>query len=80
MAALQLRPGTTFDADDFAKFLAAQPDLGTKWAPRYLRVVEALPSTPTNKVLKRQLRAEALETTDPIWERPDRDLSYSPRR
>jgi fatty-acyl-CoA synthase len=79
MAALQLRPGTPFDAADFAKFLAAQPDLGTKWAPRYVRIVEVLPSTPTNKVLKRQLRTEALDTTDPIWERPGRELTYSRR-
>jgi fatty-acyl-CoA synthase len=76
MAALQLRPDATFEAAEFASFLAAQPDLGTKWAPRYVRIVESLPITPTNKVLKRQLRNEALETSDAIWERPGRDVAY----
>jgi fatty-acyl-CoA synthase len=76
IAALQLRPGTSFDAAEFAQFLAAQPDLGTKWAPRFVRVVETLPSTPTNKVLKRQLRNEGVAVSDPVWERPGRDLRF----
>ncbi|MFL6238471.1 MAG: AMP-binding protein [Actinomycetes bacterium] len=76
MAAVQLRPGATFDGDEFAAFLAAQPDLGTKWAPRYVRIVDELPVTPTNKVLKRQLRNEALDVGGPVWERPGRDLTF----
>jgi len=36
--------------------LADQPDLGTKWSPRYVRVTDALPVTETQKVLKRLLR------------------------
>jgi fatty-acyl-CoA synthase len=80
VTALQLRPGASFDADAFATFLGEQSDLGTKWAPRYVRIVDALPSTPTNKVLKRQLRNEGLDTDDPVWERPDRDLAYRSRR
>ena len=76
MAALQLRPGASFDADAFASFLSAQPDLGTKWAPRFVRVVDRLPSTPTNKVLKRQLRNEGVDDADPLWERPGRELRY----
>jgi acyl-CoA synthetase (AMP-forming)/AMP-acid ligase II len=79
MAALRLKPGATFDPDEFAAFLEAQADLGTKWAPRYVRVVDELPLTPTNKVLKRQLRTEALETDDPIWERPGRELRFEQR-
>ena len=42
MAALESR-GAGFDPEAFPAFLAAQPDLGTKWAPRYLRLVDALP-------------------------------------
>ena len=53
MAALQLRPGAVFDPDAFAAFLAAQPDMGTKWTPRFVRVAEALPTTATSKVLTR---------------------------
>jgi fatty-acyl-CoA synthase len=66
-----------FDGTGFATFLAGQPDLGTKWAPRYVRVVGALPATPTNKVLKRQLRAEGWDVTDPVWWRPERECQYS---
>jgi fatty-acyl-CoA synthase len=77
MAALVLRPGARFDADGFARFLAAQADLGTKWAPRYVRVGAALPMTPSNKILKRQLRRERWECGDPVWRR-DADGRYQP--
>jgi fatty-acyl-CoA synthase len=79
MATLQLREGATFDPDRFAAFLAAQPDLGTKWAPKYVRVVTGgMPVTETNKVLKRALQAEAWQCADPVWWRPTRDLRYEP--
>ncbi|TDE26826.1 AMP-binding protein [Actinomadura sp. 6K520] len=68
MAAVTLAPGQAFDPASFTAFLAAQPDLGTKWTPRYIRVVKDLPRTPTNKVLKRSLRTEARNTTDPLYE------------
>jgi len=67
MAALILRPGARFDGPGFAAFLAGQRDLGTKMAPRYVRIAEALPSTETNKILKRVLRDERWECADPIW-------------
>jgi fatty-acyl-CoA synthase len=44
-----------------------------------VRIVDDLPLTPTNKVLKRQLRNEALAVTDQVWERPGRDLHFEPR-
>jgi fatty-acyl-CoA synthase len=67
MAALVLRPDREFDAEGFAAFLLDQPDLGTKWIPRYLRVASELPTTPSNKILKRQLRQERWECGDPVW-------------
>ncbi|HVN38867.1 MAG TPA: AMP-binding protein [Myxococcota bacterium] len=67
MAALVLRPGARFDPEEFARFLAAQRDLGTKCAPRYVRISDALPMTPTNKILKRSLRRERWECADPVW-------------
>jgi fatty-acyl-CoA synthase len=70
MAALQLVPGATFDPAAFAGFLEQQPDLGTKWAPRFVRIAGALPVTPTAKVLKRVLRRERWETSDPVWWQP----------
>ncbi len=57
----------TFDPDAFGSFLAAQPDLGTKWAPRYVRVVADLPLTATGKVNKQPLRRERWDTSDPVW-------------
>jgi fatty-acyl-CoA synthase len=70
MAAVQLRPGAVFDPVAFASFLAAQSDMGTKWAPRFVRVAETLPVTATSKVLTRTLRAEAWRSPDPVWWTP----------
>jgi len=79
MAALVLRPGRTFEAEDFAGFLLEQADLGTKWVPRYLRLASELPTTPSNKILKRQLRRERWECSDPVWLWTG-DRSYRPLR
>ncbi|NEA26614.1 AMP-binding protein [Actinomadura bangladeshensis] len=68
MAAVALAEGHPFDPESFIAFLKAQPDLGTKWTPRYIRIVDALPRTPTNKVIKRPLRETARNTPDPIYE------------
>jgi fatty-acyl-CoA synthase len=78
MAALQLRPGAQFAPDAFDAFLAAQPDLGTKWAPRYVRNSATLPVTETQKVLKRLLRRERWEVDDPVWWRPQRGQPLRP--
>ena len=67
MASLVLREGEAFDPEAFAKFLAAQSDLGTKMAPRYVRVAQTLPTTETNKILKRVLREQRWECEDPVW-------------
>jgi fatty-acyl-CoA synthase len=77
MAALEIEAGTTFDPDAFTSFLAAQADLGTKWAPRYVRIVDALPVTATDKVDKRPLRAAGWGTTEPVWHRVGRSDAYS---
>jgi fatty-acyl-CoA synthase len=77
MAAVQLRPGLeALDADGLAAFLAAQEDLGTKWAPRFVRMASALPVTATNKVLKRGLRAERWTCADPVLWTPARGEPY----
>lgn len=79
MAAVTLAPNQTFDPTDFAEFLKAQPDLGTKWTPRYIRIAEALPRTPTNKVIKRTLREEAWTTADPLYEHHNGCYTLRPR-
>jgi len=75
MAALQLEDGAGLDPAAFEQFLASQPDLGTKWAPRFVRLVPALPVTGTGKVDKRPLRAVRWEA-DPVWWRPARGEPY----
>ncbi len=77
MAALELRPDRRFDPDGFAAFLAAQRDLGTKWAPRFVRVVDALPVTGADKVAKLPLRAAGWDPTGgEVWWRPGREPGY----
>jgi fatty-acyl-CoA synthase len=77
MAALQwLEDAPPFDPGTFAEFLAAQNDLGTKWAPRFVRIATSLPVTATNKVLKRALRAERWHGDDPLWWRPEAGAPY----
>lgn len=78
MAALELRPGEDFDPVAFGWFLADQPDLGTKWAPRYVRITADIPLTANNKVNKQPLRSEAWRCADPVWWREGRELTYRP--
>jgi fatty-acyl-CoA synthase len=80
MVALVLREGVAFDGSSFASWLDGQPDLSPKWQPRFVRVCEALPSTPTNKVLTRTLvhqkyRADRVDG-DPVYQRARGADSY----
>ena len=70
MLALETVPGRPFDPEAFAEWLAAQPDLGPKWVPRYVRVSASLPQTATGKVTKVGLRSEAWACDDAVWWRP----------
>jgi len=56
--------------------LEGQVDLGTKWAPRFVRLSPELPMTETNKVRKRELRAQRWECADPVWWRPEKGADY----
>ncbi|MFF9115443.1 long-chain-fatty-acid--CoA ligase [Streptomyces massasporeus] len=66
----------TFDPLSFAEFLLAQPDLGTKMAPRFVRVVERMPVTATNKIRRAELRGEGLRCPDPVWWRRPGEGTY----
>jgi fatty-acyl-CoA synthase len=70
LAALELADPDSFDADAFGEFLEGQSDLGTKWAPRFVRITDRIPLTGTGKVDKRPLRRQYWTTTDPVWWRP----------
>lgn len=76
MCTIQLQPGATFDPDGFRIFLDGRADLGTKWRPRFIRLVDQVPTTGSNKVAKTQLRREGWVTNDPIWWRTGADLTY----
>ncbi|MFG1670703.1 long-chain-fatty-acid--CoA ligase [Streptomyces sp. Y7] len=65
-----------FDPVAFAGFLRAQPDLGTKMAPRFVRVVERMPVTATNKIHRAGLRRDGVRCADPVWWRPPGERAY----
>ena len=70
MAALELADPAAFDPAAFGEFLEHQADLGTKWAPRFVRVTDHIPLTGSGKVDKRPLRRQHWKTSDPVWWRP----------
>ncbi|WP_418063098.1 AMP-binding protein [Pimelobacter simplex] len=73
--ALILRSRLT--AADLEHFLAAQDDLSPKAWPRYVRVVDSLPRTATNKVVKRDLAADGVPAPgDGVWVREERGTAY----
>jgi fatty-acyl-CoA synthase len=74
MCALQLRG--EFDPAAFADFLAAQPDMGTKWLPRFVRITGEIPLTASNKTAKTPLRQAAWRTEDPVYHRQGAELRY----
>ena len=55
MAAIVLRDGATLTPEAFEDFLAGQSDLSPKAWPRHVWIADDLPSTATNKILKREL-------------------------
>jgi fatty-acyl-CoA synthase len=82
MAAVQWREGSTFDPDAFAAFIDSLADVGPKWRPRYVRIVETFPSTGTNKIVKRTLVRQKYRRDlcgdDRLWVRNRGDDSYRP--
>jgi fatty-acyl-CoA synthase len=75
MCAVTLVEGEEFNPEDFAAFLDRQPDLGTKWRPSFVRVVDEVPTTANGKINKAPLRATAWED-DRVWWRRPRTTSY----
>jgi fatty-acyl-CoA synthase len=62
----------------FSEFLAAQPDLSPKAWPRHVWITDKLPTTATNKILKRQLSAQGANPPGGLlWTRSGRDTSYA---
>jgi fatty-acyl-CoA synthase len=73
MVGLQLREGASFDPAAFARFIDDLPDVGPKWRPRYVRVVQEFPTTGTNKIVKRTLVRQKFRRdlcgADALWMR-----------
>ncbi len=70
MAAIVLQDDATLTPEEFGEFLAAQPDLSPKAWPRHVWIADDLPSTATNKVLKRELVAMGTEPAGrTLWKR-----------
>lgn len=76
MCAATLQAGTDFDPAAFEIFLDAQTDLGVKWRPTFVRIVEAVPLTGSGKINKAPLRAEAWEADD-VWWAATRSARYA---
>lgn len=79
MAAVQLRRSAPERSEEserselaaaLARFLAAQPDLGTKMPPRFVRFMSRLPVTATHKTAKAELRGSRWHTDDLVLWRP----------
>ena len=66
------------DTAGFEAFLAAQEDLGPKAWPGHVLLVDSLPRTATNKVLKRELRQQGLAAAGTWWTREERGTGYAP--
>ncbi|MDL9937863.1 fatty-acid--CoA ligase FadD1 [Gordonia sp. ABSL1-1] len=77
MAAVVLQEGAELSPESFAEQLAAQPDLSPKAWPRFVRIAPDLPTTATNKILKRSLKSEgATAGNGHLWERAARSRTY----
>ena len=73
MAALEVADPDSFDMVEFARYLAAQDDLGSKGIPRLIRLSANLPVTGSNKVLKRDLQAQRWNSDEPLYRWVGRD-------
>ncbi len=80
MASLVLHGGRRFEPVAFATWLDDRSEMSPKWQPTYVRVCEALPTTPTNKVLTRTLVHEKFRSDrtggDTVYVRRRGDAAY----
>lgn len=78
MAAIVLGDKAELTPEEFGLFLAAQPDLSPKAWPRHVWLTDQLPSTATNKILKRDLSARGAKPDGGVlWTRSERSTSYT---
>jgi fatty-acyl-CoA synthase len=78
MAALVLADDAELTPGEFSQFLADQPDLSPKAWPRHVWITGSLPTTATNKILKRDLSARGSTPEGGLlWTRIGRGTSYA---
>jgi len=77
MAAIVLADNAALTPDEFGQFLAGQADLSAKAWPRYVWLTDRLPTTATNKILKRELTARgATPQGGVLWTRDPQSTAY----
>ncbi len=76
MATVEMAPGVKFDPEAFGRFLSEQDDLGTKWAPRFVRVMDDIPVTATRKIDKKDLRRQSWTVEDTVYLGDTKTLEY----
>jgi len=76
LVCLTTKPGAALDPAELVAFLG--PRMAHFMTPRYVRVMEALPLTPTNKVLKPLLRTEGV--TADTWDREAAGITVKKER
>ena len=80
MAGIVLRDGAAFDPDAFAAWVDAQDGIGSKWRPRFVRVLKDPPTTGTNKIVKRSLVHDKWRSDrvagDPVYVRGRGEPAY----
>ena len=78
MAAIVLADNADLTPEEFGGFLARQLDLSPKAWPRYVWLTDRLPTTATNKILKRELIAHGTKPgSGVIWRRNGRSRTYA---
>jgi fatty-acyl-CoA synthase len=77
MVALELWDDRPLDPVELDTFLDAQPDLGPKWVPAFVRVDRELPKLSSTKIDKKALRADAWRPAGVLW-RPGRNERLRP--
>jgi len=77
MAAIETDDVESFDVAAFDAFVVAQPDMGTKWVPTFVRVTNDLPKLASMKIDKTRLRREAWDAAG-VWWRPERGERLRP--
>jgi fatty-acyl-CoA synthase len=78
MAAIVLQDNAGLTPEEFGEFLAGQPDLSPKAWPRYVWLTDRLPTTATNKILKRELRVRGTTPEGGVlWTRVSGSRTYT---